>query len=1421
MLNLTLAVVENAMGESEEELEAEQALEAENKKPEDEAAPRQKGGLAFLRPLVEGNEDGSMTYFEIFVTLAVLANTVVMAMEMYEPLTTQQNNVNQATDGTMSWETRTPAYVDSYAQALETANDIFTFVFLVELLLKLPGLGPREYFSSYMNMLDFVVTIIPLIEFIMKNTSSSDTNTGLGALRCFRLFRLFKLARAWKSLQQMLVALVESIQSASSACLLLLIIMFIFTLLGIQMFENKMATCLPVQWRMQYAFEKPALLNEAFVTNPKGFMANKTRITAAELGDPLGCPLDAGDAARGHFDYFWWSFVTVFQVLTGENWNEVLYFAIDGTGWWGASIYFIALNVVGQYVVFNIFLAILLGNMEGGDDDGGDDEAAEDKYQEGGAKVLPEGETVEKEDPNKMQCKGNALCILGPTNPVRLFFFKIAAAPAFDNFILFLIGLSSLMLAVDQPFLENCKDGVVNVKYPNLATPNDSECEFQQVLAVVDLIVTILFIIEMVIKIIGLGFGFAKHTYLGNSWNRLDFFIVVVSIINLILGDNDDLAALKSLRALRALRPLRLLSRYPGMQLVVGSILEGLPEIIQVTVVCLLFYLIIAIVGVQNWKGALNMCTNGDKVCHPNVAIVMTEGAEHPALTCCDFPLPKANDDHPFDYEYSNMEDPWADRKCTQCKKEVDFPHGLGCGPAVGCGFGDGNNYDDMYANMAMKDIFLTKKWETDTTLWTDISSRGVIDEGGDAEHRWFNLDGQISGGVFHVAPGGCGSLSNTDDIAECEELSYCDLFDADTGVSKISDAIAAPHKCYHQWNGTDYTNKPYPEWPSCKLAKDAAAGNNGERNAGLDAACAADNRLHRFHRPEFAIPERWLPMGAIGSVNFDTVWQSLLAVFECSSGEMWPNIMYAVQDSVGPDQPATFENSWLWVPWYFILIQLLCAFLLLNLFVGVLVEQYNAQKDGEGGPMITEKQKEWIETQKLALDCAPERKVVPPQASDRRQLFQLVESRGFELFIMSMIMLNVVFMMMNYFGQDDGWQLMLSVANYIFCTVFTIEAILKLYALGPTEYFARNWNRFDFTIVVLSWVGIVANLGSLATLLRVARIARIFRLVQTSPTLSTLFNTLMTSIPAIGNVASVTMLLLFVYAVLGMNLFSKIKLGENLTPHANFKSFFGSLMLLFRMSTGESYNGVMHDCKIAEPFCSPAAGDCGQEGFAELYFLSFFIFSAMLMLNILVAIILDNYGDQEDQSSFWKSVGPEDMQVFKQVWAEKDPTAKGYINADDLEWLICHLPAPLGLAHRMAVDTDQVGMAKQARNKMKSLDMVLECNGKVFFHHVLKELVKTVHGEVDMSNLKDNPRMEELENKAKHSKFEKKANTQKKKMEFEPASVAESTASLRLQTAWRGKMCRKEMPGKAGGAGSVTAIDADKSSGAGKSAST
>jgi len=116
----------------------------------------------------------------------------------------------------------------------------------------------------------------------------------------------------------------------------------------------------------------------------------------------------------------------------------------------------------------------------------------------------------------------------------------------------------------------------------------------------------------------------------------------------------------------------------------------------------------------------------------------------------------------------------------------------------------------------------------------------------------------------------------------------------------------------------------------------------------------------------------------------------------------------------------------------------------------------------------------------------------------------------------------------------------------------------------------------------------------------------------------------------------------------------------------------------------------------------------------------------------------------------------------------------------------------------------------------MKSLECVPECNGKVYFHHVLRELVKNVHSDVDVSNLKENPRIVELNNKAHHNKFEKRAKKQAKvsdnnKQNGEPWSVAESTASLRLQTAWRGKLTRKTMgtPASASGQG-ITIIDAE-----------
>ena len=135
-----------------------------------------------------------------------------------------------------------------------------------------------------------------------------------------------------------------------------------------------------------------------------------------------------------------------------------------------------------------------------------------------------------------------------------------------------------------------------------------------------DLVITIIFTFEMIVKIIALGFAFHKGSYLRNSWNLLDFIIVIISLVAIATGPlvvgmclkatggGSALKSLRSLRALRALRPLRVIKRAPGLRLVVNSLFMALPAISQVGMVTLLFMMILAILGQQFFMGQVAGC---------------------------------------------------------------------------------------------------------------------------------------------------------------------------------------------------------------------------------------------------------------------------------------------------------------------------------------------------------------------------------------------------------------------------------------------------------------------------------------------------------------------------------------------------------------------------------------------------------------------------------------------------------------------------------------------------------------------------------------------------------------------------------------------------------------------------------------------
>lgn len=109
------------------------------------------------------------------------------------------------------------------------------------------------------------------------------------------------------------------------------------------------------------------------------------------------------------------------------------------------------------------------------------------------------------------------------------------------------------------------------------------------------------------LKVIALGFAMDEGSYMRDSWNRLDFFIVFTSIIDMILT-NTDIPALKVLRMLRMIRPLRVISHNPQLKMIVAALFESVGSIINVSVIVMIIWLMFAIYGMNTFMGMFFYC---------------------------------------------------------------------------------------------------------------------------------------------------------------------------------------------------------------------------------------------------------------------------------------------------------------------------------------------------------------------------------------------------------------------------------------------------------------------------------------------------------------------------------------------------------------------------------------------------------------------------------------------------------------------------------------------------------------------------------------------------------------------------------------------------------------------------------------------
>jgi len=159
--------------------------------------------------------------FRTLIILSIIVNTVILSLDKYP----ENTNINGV---------------------MEKMNLLFTGIFTLEMFLRLFSMGFKIYFRSHwFNLFDAVIVVSSLIDItiaeVLFNEESKSKNSGSAftALRAFRLLRVFKLAKSWKRFQLLLETMFHTLRDVASFSVLLLLFIFILTLLGMELFSNK------------------------------------------------------------------------------------------------------------------------------------------------------------------------------------------------------------------------------------------------------------------------------------------------------------------------------------------------------------------------------------------------------------------------------------------------------------------------------------------------------------------------------------------------------------------------------------------------------------------------------------------------------------------------------------------------------------------------------------------------------------------------------------------------------------------------------------------------------------------------------------------------------------------------------------------------------------------------------------------------------------------------------------------------------------------------------------------------------------------------------------------------------------------------------------------------------------------------------
>ena len=200
----------------------------------------------------------------------------------------------------------------------------------------------------------------------------------------------------------------------------------------------------------------------------------------------------------------------------------------------------------------------------------------------------------------------------------------------------------------------------------------------------------------------------------------------------------------------------------------------------------------------------------------------------------------------------------------------------------------------------------------------------------------------------------------------------------------------------------------------------------------------------------------------------------------------------------------------------------------------------------------------------------------------------------------------------------------------------------------------------------------------TLLRVVRVFRVSRVLRLVKSAKGIRTLLFSLAVSLPALFNIGLLLFLVLFIYAVFGMNFFKRVKVPKGgLDDVFNFQTFGQSIITLFQMCTSAGWDGVLQGL-MNETDCDEDKGNCGSYSIAVLYLLTYLIISFLVVVNMYIAVILENFSQATEDVQH--GLTPEDFDMYYEKWEKYDPLATQYIPLEKLSDFVDYLEDPLRL---------------------------------------------------------------------------------------------------------------------------------------------